>query len=53
MFPASEMFIQAEVDYRRERLIAARPSKRVWRRRGQRTTRTRPAPQRSQGVSAA
>ena len=53
MYPASKEFMDAELAYRRERLIAARSGKRLWRRRGRRTTRTRPAVQHGQAVTAA
>jgi hypothetical protein len=54
MYPSTKEFMDAEIAYRRERMIAARPSKRVWRRRGQRTVRSRALPQqRSHGVAAA
>jgi len=44
MFPASDMFLEAELAYRREQMLKARSPRRVWRRRGQRTTRTRSLP---------
>jgi hypothetical protein len=45
MYLATEMFLEAELAYRREQMLKARSPRRVWRRRGQRTARTRSLPQ--------
>jgi len=51
MFPANEMIMAAEVAYRRERLMAVRPTRRE--RRTRRQQAARPVAQPTQSVSCA